>query len=93
MKKILLILLFGSFSVVHADPYRHDHYHNYRGSYDWLGPAIIGGIVTYELTRPQQVIVQQPQVIQTLPPAPFGYHYENILDANCKCYRTVLIQN
>ena len=26
------------------------------------------------------------------PPAPYGYHYEQLLDANCNCYRWVLIQ-
>ena len=24
---------------------------------------------------------------------PYGYHWENLLDANCNCYRTVLVQN
>jgi hypothetical protein len=34
-------------------------------------------------------VVYQPPV---LPPAPYGYHYEQILDANCNCYRWVLVQ-
>jgi hypothetical protein len=32
-----------------------------------------------------------PNIYQ--PQAPYGYRYENILDANCNCYRLVLVQN
>ena len=80
-------------SIAYADPYHHGYHNNYYNGwrYDWVAPAIIGGIITYELTRPQ--VVQQPTVIQTYPPTPYGYHYENILDANCRCYRLVLVQN
>ena len=93
MKKLLLILLVGFTSLVHAQYPHHNHRHHHGGiGYNWIAPAIIGGIVTYELTRPpQQVIIQQP--VQSYPHAPYGYHYENILDANCSCYRLVLVQN
>jgi hypothetical protein len=36
------------------------------------------------------VVIYNPPV--GYPPAPVGYHYEQILDANCNCYRWVLIQ-
>ena len=95
MNKLLITLLIGLSSVAHADPYRHGGYQGHRyGGYDWVAPLIVGGVVTYALTRPQPVVVQQPIVVQqTLPVAPVGYHYENILDAACNCYRLVLIQN
>jgi hypothetical protein len=98
MNKLLIALLIGLSSAAHADPYRHygGHHHggHYDGGYNWVAPLIVGGVVTYALTRPQPVVVQQPIVVQqTLPPAPVGYHYENILDANCNCNRLVLIQN
>ena len=107
MKKLLVIVCFGLANIAHADlryeqRWHHDHYTHVDNGMSWVGPAILGGIITYELTRPPApqpvvvqppIIVQQPQVIQTVPPAPVGYHWENILDANCKCYRTVLIQN
>lgn len=67
----------------------YNHHHRHYG-HNWVAPMIIGGVVTYALTRPQQpppVVYQQP-----LPPAPYGYRYEQILDANCNCYRWVLIQ-
>lgn len=70
--------------------YYHHHHHGHS-SHDWVAPMIIGGVITYVLTRPQQPppAIQQPQV---LPPAPQGYRYEQILDANCNCYRWVLTQ-
>ncbi len=87
MKKLLVTLLLGFVSVAHAQ-YPH---HNHRpGGYGWVAPTIIGGAVMYGLTRPAPVIIQQ-QIIQ--PSIPYGYHYENILDANCNCYRLVLVQN
>ena len=94
MKKLLLISLIGFASVVQAQHHHGYSYGHRYGAYGygWVAPAIIGGIVTYELTRPAPVVIQQqPVVIQ--PQAPYGYHYENILDANCNCYRLVLVQN
>lgn len=110
MKKIIIILTLGIASIAHADLRYHErfeHHDHYGYGMGWIGPAILGGIVTYELTRPATVpapqpvppvIVQQPPVIVqqqvvTVPPAPAGFHYENILDSACKCYRQVLIQN
>ena len=72
--------------------YGHHHHHHSHNGYNWVAPVILGGVATYVLTRPQQpppVVYQQPQV---LPPAPLGYHYEQILDAGCNCYRWVLVQ-
>ena len=70
--------------------YRHSN------SDDWIAPAIIGGVIGYAInqaSQPRTVYVQQqPRVIyQNIPPA--GYHYEDILDASCTCYRRVLVQN
>jgi hypothetical protein len=69
--------------------------HGYHNRYDWVAPLVIGGVVGYVITRPQPVIVQQPTVVypNTQPSVPYGYHYEQILDANCNCYRLVLVQN
>ena len=92
MKKIILTVLIGLASVAHAQHRHHGHHHGGHWS-NWVAPAIIGGVVTYAITRPQPqpVIVQQQPI--NYPPAPYGYHYENILDANCSCYRLVLVQN
>jgi hypothetical protein len=81
-----------------ANPNHWDHgpHRGYYNPYGWVAPLVIGGAVGYAITRPQSVIVQQPTVVYPNPqpqPVPYGYHYENILDANCNCYRLVLVQN
>ena len=107
MKRLFVILLFCFSSLAYANPYghhgrhgggHHGHGHHGHGHHGWIAPLIIGGVVTYALTRPQQpvvvqqspIIVQQPSPIVAPPP---GYHYEHILDANCSCYRLALIPN
>jgi hypothetical protein len=86
----------------HADGWRHGGGHYvWRGpNYGWVVPAVIGGAIVYEATRPVQpnVVVVQPQPVYPPPvapvgAAPIGMHWEAILDANCNCYRTVLVQN
>ena len=85
---ILLSVLTFSASAQHR--HHGSHHHGY-GSWGWVAPAIIGGAIVYGATRPA---VPPPVVYQAqpLPPAPYGYHYEQILDANCNCYRWVLVQ-
>jgi hypothetical protein len=100
MKKVLftLILLFAT--TAQADRWRHGggHYYWHPG-YGWVAPVVVGGAIVYAATRPP-VVIQQPMYIQqTYPPAqptyppPAGYHWEAILDANCNCYKTVLVPN
>ena len=75
-----------------ANPYYHHHHRGYYNPYGWVAPLVIGGAVGYEITKqPQTVVIQQspPNIYQ--PPVPYGYHYESILDANCNCYRLVLV--
>ena len=75
-----------------ANP-NHHHNRGYYPQFGWVAPLVIGGVVGYVITRPtQQVVIQNPPTNQ-YPPVPYGYHYEQILDANCNCYRMVLIQN
>jgi len=77
-----------------ANPNHHGPNHGYHNHYGWVAPLVIGGVVGYAITRPQTVIVQQPVMYpNTQPPVPYGYHYEQILDANCNCYRMVLVLN
>lgn len=93
--KTLLAILFSitsSFAWAggpHGHGHRHHHGHNH---WHWVAPALISGAVVYSLTRPTPpppvYYVQQPSV---LPPPPYGYQYQQILDANCNCYRYVLI--
>lgn len=91
--KYLVATILSMLALTAAAQHRHHYNHyNHHSRYNWVAPMIIGGVVTYALTHPQQpppVVYQQPQV---LPPAPYGYRYEQILDANCNCYRWVLVQ-
>ena len=85
----------------HAEYWRHGggRYYWHPG-YGWVAPAVVGGVIVYEATRPPAVIQQGPVYIQqTYPPAqpvypaPAGYHWEALVDASCNCYRTVLVPN
>jgi hypothetical protein len=91
---IASLMLAAGTSQANPNHWRHRGYHNH---YDWVAPLVIGGVVTYAITRPPQPVIVQQLPVQvypnTQPPAPIGYHYENILDANCNCYRLVLVQN
>jgi len=60
MKKLILILAMASTSAF-------AQHHHGGGGDRWIGPALIGGIIGYELSqRPQQVIIQPP--VYTQPP-------------------------
>lgn len=80
-----------------ANPNTHHHGSRHYGRHthtEWLAPLVIGSVAGYVLTRatnpPPQVIYYPTPV----PPAmPQGYHYEQVLDANCNCYRVVLVPN
>lgn len=95
--KYLIATILSALALTANAQHRHHkhhgyHYHGGHATYNWVAPMVIGGVVTYALTRPQQppqVVYQQPQA---MPPAPVGYRYEQILDANCNCYRWVLVQ-
>jgi hypothetical protein len=69
MKKLLLAI--SILSVVGtANAQWHHHGGHYRGGYSggWVAPAIIGGVIGYELSRPRYyeppVVVQQPVIVQ-----------------------------
>lgn len=90
MKKLFTIILL-MFAIPAMAQHRHGHNHSH-GGWGWVAPALIGGAIVYGATRhsnPPPPVVYQTQ---PLPPAPYGYHYEQILDANCNCYRWVLVQ-
>jgi hypothetical protein len=89
---IASLLLISTTSQAHHPSYGPQYWGHNR--YEWVAPLVIGSAVGYAVaTRPQTVVIQQtpPNIYQ--PQAPYGYHYENILDANCNCYRLVLVQN
>ena len=98
MKKLIAISLLAigvsaSAHGPHGHYHGHGHSHGY-GGWGWVAPAVISGAIVYGMTRPTppqpapNVIVVPPNY----PPPPQGYHYEQLLDANCNCYRWVLVQ-
>lgn len=75
MKKILALLLL----TVSVSAFAHGPHHGYwrrdsGNGWNWVAPAIIGGVIGYEISRPPvnaqpPVVVQQPPVVvQTQPP-------------------------
>jgi len=105
MKKTLLALsllvLFGTASAQAHGPYRmggwHGGYYGCGGC--WVAPALIGGVVGYELSRPStvvveqqpSVIVQQPQTVVQAPPV--GYHWQEMIDPATNTKKIVLVPN
>jgi hypothetical protein len=73
MKKLLASLLIVSVTFpAFAGPHGHGHGYWHRGgggnNWHWVAPALIGGVIGYEISRNQQpVIVQQPVVVQNPP--------------------------
>jgi len=90
MKKLLLVSLLIFSASANA---QHGGHHSHRGyGYGWIAPAVIGATAIYAITRPiivQQPVYVTPQIITPYPPT--GYHWEQLLDATCNCYRTVLV--
>lgn len=106
MKKLLIVAALSLTTLsAHADGWHHgDEWHHggghyvYRPETGWVVPAIVGGLIVYEATRPSPppaVVVQPvaPAPVAVPPPSPVGYHWEALLDASCNCYRTVLVPN
>lgn len=97
MKKLLITLCLTMACIGTANAQWHHgggHYY-WRPGYGWVVPAVIGGAIVYEATRPNVVVVQPvyPPPPPVAAPAPMGYHYEAIVDASCNCYKTVLVPN
>jgi len=113
MKKLLVVFLLSVVSLpaslAHGQGFR-NHY-GYRGGCcyggGWVGPAVIGGVIAYELSRPRpvyveppiiytqpQVIVQQPIVQQpTVQSPPYGYHWQEMIDPATNQTKIVLVPN
>ena len=70
-----LLLAISMLAVVGTANAQWHHHHGgyYRGGYggNWVGPALIGGVIGYELSRPRYyeppVVVQQPIIVQQQP--------------------------
>ena len=95
-----ITLAFASMMLIASSSQANPNYWNHSPQYhdhgNWIAPLVIGGVVGYALSQPRTVVVQQPVPVyypNTYPPVPYGYHYEQIVDAGCNCYRWVLVPN
>ena len=106
MKKLIIIALLGITNISYAhEGFRHHGYYGggYYAGNNWVAPAIIGGVIGYELSRPRYVepqpviIQQQPQVIYTPQPIiqqpPIGYHWQEMIDPVTNQRKIVLVPN
>ena len=92
--KILLALLLATVTTSSMAWYRGPHY-GCGGC--WVAPAIVGGVVGYELARPETVVIQQPPVYVTQPSVvqqpPVGFHWQEMIDPQTNMKKIVLVPN
>jgi hypothetical protein len=103
MKKLALTLaLLSTFASAEACCYRGYYHHGYYGGgIGWVAPAVVGGVIGYELARPNTVIVEQPPVVYVQPQAqqpvlqspPVGYHWQQMIDPQTNTQKIVLVPN
>ena len=106
MKKLLLTIGLSLGLAVTASAQAHEWHGGYRGYYhggcygcgNWVAPAIIGGVIGYELSRPNTVVVEQPSVVYTQPQVvvqqpPAGYHWQEMIDPQTNTKKIVLVPN
>ena len=73
MKKLLTILLLTvSASAMAHGPHYHGYWrHNGGSAWTWVAPAVVGGVIGYEIARPN------PPVIVNQAPPPVIYQTQN----------------
>ena len=101
MNKIFLALsLFALIGTASAHgPYRYGWHGGYGCGGCWVAPAIIGGAIGYEVSRPTTVYVEpQPSVVYVQPQPtvqspPVGYHWQQMIDPQTNTIKIVLVPN
>jgi hypothetical protein len=99
--KLLLALILAVTSAgTMAQWHHHGGYCCYRGGYGggWIAPALVGGVIGYELSRPNTVYVEPAPVIVQPPVSvvqqpPVGYHWQQMIDPQTNTQKIVLVPN
>lgn len=63
----LLLMASGTAFAHHHYHGRHVHHGHWRyvnGGWGWVAPVVVGGVITYELTRRPVIIQQAPVVVE-----------------------------
>ena len=95
MKKLIAVLLLATSTLASAHDgrgFRGGYYGGYHhgSGFGWVAPAVIGGVIGYELAHPYYappVYVQQPPVYVQPPICPVGQmplYYQNGAFAGCR---------
>jgi len=100
MKKTILALsLLAIVGTASAHEDFRGYYHGGCYGCGWVAPALIGGVIGYELTRPTTVYVEpQPSVVYVQPQPtvqapPPGYHWQQMIDPQTNTQKIVLVPN
>jgi len=98
--KLLLALILA---VTSASTMAQWHHHGpccYHGGYGggWIAPALVGGVIGYELSKPNTVYVEPAPVIVQPPVSvvqqpPVGYHWQQMIDPQTNTQKIVLVPN
>lgn len=72
MKKLFITLALACVTLPvlaqhHGHGFRHPGHYRGPGYAGWVAPLMIGGAISYALTRPEPVIIQQPIIVEQQP--------------------------
>ena len=90
MRKVILSVTLALATMsANAQCHHHQHYYHGGGGIGWAFPALVGGVIGYEIAKqPAPVVVQQPPVVVQ----PQVMTDPNLVIVNGVLYRKVMMQ-
>jgi hypothetical protein len=94
--KTLILALAASCAIAYAGPavieYKDYRYHT--RPYGGIPNSLLTDPYPTKMYKVPQTGIEQPPIYaQPTEPAPAGYHYGQIFDDQCNCYKVILIPN